>query len=64
MEVYNAIILFQRSKLFGFRYTTYVADGENKVYPALQKMKIYDPIKIERYECSNHLQNKMSKSSH
>ena len=41
MEVYNAIILFERSKQFGFRYSTYVADGDNKVYPALVKMKIY-----------------------
>ena len=42
MEVYNAIILFERSKQFGFRYSTYIADGDNNnVYPALVKMKIH-----------------------
>ena len=59
MEVYNAMVLFERSKEFGFRYSTYVADRDNKVLPALIKL---NPYPIEKFECSNHLQKIAQKS--
>ena len=59
MEIYNAMVLFKSSKQFGFRYSTYVADGDNKVLPALLQLNLYD---IEKYECSNHLQKRAQKA--
>ena len=61
MEVYNAMILFKRSEQWGFRYTTIISDGDNKVYPKLRDANIYPNIKILKCECANHLQKKVSK---
>ena len=52
MEMYNAITLFKRSLQYGFRYSTYVSDGDSKVFPALSELGIYN---INKIECSNHL---------
>ena len=63
MEVQNALILFRRSQQWGFRYTIVVSDGDNKVYPRLRDANIYGPdVKIEKYECANHLQKRCHKS--
>ena len=37
MEVYNAIELFKRSTLWGFRYNTYISDGDSKVFNKLRE---------------------------
>ena len=50
MEVYNAIALFKRSHKWGFRYSTFVADGDNKVFPALRKLDIYNVVEILKFE--------------
>ena len=56
MELHNAIVLFKRSRLWGFQYTEYVSDGDASVLPKLRAEKIYGPeIVIEKVECANHL---------
>ena len=62
MEVYNAMILFKRSEQWGFRYTTIVSDGDNKVYPKLRDANIYPGLKLLKVECANHLQKRCQKS--
>ena len=41
MEIYNTITLFKRPLQHGFRYSTYVSDGDSKVFPALSELGIY-----------------------
>ena len=56
MEVHNALVLFRRSTQWGFRYTTYISDGDCKVYPKLKAANIYGAdVLIEKMECANHL---------
>ena len=37
MEICNALELFKRSERWGFRYTTMIADGDNKVFNYIEK---------------------------
>ena len=60
MEVENAKLLFKNSKKLGFRYTTYIADGDNKVYPKLRELNIYP---IEKTECANHFTKRAKKKN-
>merc|ERR1711895_279617 len=46
MERHNALILFRRSKDIGFRYTTYVMDGDCKIVDELNKHRAYGDTKI------------------
>ena len=56
MEVNNALNLFKRSEELGLRYTTYIADGDCKIYPHITKENIYGPeVIINKEECANHL---------
>ena len=56
MEIHNALILFKRSRQWGFRYTNYISDGDSKVLKASREHDIYGPgVVIEKLECSNHL---------
>ena len=54
MEKFNALALFQRSTKIGFRYTSFVGDGDCKNYKAIVDSKPYeiDPNKVK---CANHL---------
>ena len=58
MEVHNALILFRRSESYGFRYTTMIADGDNKVYHHIEKNSQDIPYSVEKFECANHLQKR------
>ena len=60
MEVENAKILFTRSPTWGFRYTTYIADGDCKVYPKLKDLNLYT-VPIEKTECANHMAKRAQK---
>ena len=66
MEIYNAIELFKRSERCGFRYTTMVADGDNKVFNHIEKHYqegfIYEGVIIEKFECMIHLQKRAMKA--
>ena len=55
MERHNALKLFRRSKDIGFRYTTYVMDGDCKIVDELNKHNIYGDTKILKNECANHM---------
>ena len=55
MELYNALVLFGRSETLGFRYTTYVADGDSKILPHLLAADPYPGYIIQKVECGNHL---------
>ena len=56
MEKHNAIILFGRSMWIGFRYTSYIADGDCKNHAAIEDLAPYCPgFKITKGECANHL---------
>ena len=61
MEVENAKILFTRSTDWGFRYTTYISDGDCKVYPHLKNLNLYS-VPIEKTECANHLAKRAKKN--
>ena len=63
MEVHNAIILFKRSTQWGFKYTTYISDGDSKVYNKLKEENIYD-VPLEKMECSNHMAKRASNDLH
>ena len=60
MEVENAKRLFSRSKDYGFRYTTYIADADCKVYKKLKDMNIYT-VPIIKMECANHFAKRAKK---
>ena len=49
----NAIILFKRSGYEVMTYTKYVADGDCKIYKALNEMRYGPGIKIQKMECAN-----------
>ena len=54
MERENAVILFKRSvEKNKMRYTKYVADGDCKIYKALNEMRYGPGIKIQKMECAN-----------
>ena len=63
MEVHNALELFKRSEQFGFRYTTLVADGDNKVWLHVKNANIYvEGVVLQKFECSNHMQKRGHKT--
>ena len=64
MEIHNALVLFKRSTLWGFRYTDYVSDGDSKVFPHLSAANIYPGIDISKMECANHLQKRACAAVH
>ena len=56
MEKYNAIVLFGRSMSIGFRYTSYIADGDCKNHKAITELAPYGKgVIILKGECANHL---------
>ena len=55
MERHNALVLFRRSKDFGFRYTTYVMDGDCKIVEELNRERVYGDTLILKNECANHM---------
>ena len=48
MELNNALVLFGRSEALGFRYLTYVADGDSKILPHLFALDPYPGYIIEK----------------
>ena len=56
MEKHNALILFDRSMSIGFRYTSYIADGDCKNHKAITESAPYGKgVIILKEECANHL---------
>ena len=55
MERHNALKLFQRSHEIGFRYTTYVMDGDCKIVDELNKENVYGDTLILKNEFANHM---------
>ena len=55
MERHNAMKLFKRSKDIGFRYTSYVMDGDCKIVDELNKARVYGDTPILKNECANHM---------
>ena len=56
MEKYNALQLFNRSMAIGFRYTSYVGDGDCKNHAAIVDSQPYgEGVEIFKLECANHL---------
>ena len=65
METHNAMVLFRRSTMWGFRYTTYISDGDAKVFNDLRGAMVYGPdIIIEKMECANHLAKRACAALH
>ena len=55
MEIAAAKILWLRSKKKGLRYTTVLSDGDNKTIAALNELKPYKDIDIQKLDCVNHV---------
>lgn len=56
MEAEAAAVLWSRSVDRGFRYTSFVGDGDSKAYNKVVEMKPYGPnITIWKEECINHV---------
>lgn len=59
MEMEGALILFQRSKERGFRYTEMLGDGDAKTHQKLLNENVYDGFPIEKIECVNHVTKRL-----
>ena len=46
-----------------FKYTTYISDGDSKVYNKFKEENIYD-VPLEKMECSNHMAKRASNDLH
>ncbi|XP_077494020.1 uncharacterized protein LOC144104733 [Amblyomma americanum] len=60
MEVQAGLVLFERSwEKHGLRYTTVLSDGDSRTFLALQESSVYGYIKIQKEDCTNHVQKRM-----
>lgn len=60
MEVQAALVMFQRSlEKHGLRYTTVLCDGDSRTFLALQEADVYGFIKVQKEDCTNHVQKRM-----
>ncbi|KAI8773177.1 hypothetical protein BgiBS90_025595 [Biomphalaria glabrata] len=58
MEVNAAKVMWLRSQNLGFRYTTFVSDGDCKTYKELQSLAPYS-VPIKKEECINHVSKRL-----
>ncbi|XP_013082132.2 uncharacterized protein LOC106067494 [Biomphalaria glabrata] len=58
MEVNVAKVMWLRSQNLGFRYTTFVSDGDYKTYKELQSLAPYS-VPIKKEECINHVSKRL-----
>lgn len=60
METSAAQFLWNRSLMYKLRYTSFIGDGDSKVYSSLKDSNIYGPsITIEKLECVNHVSKRL-----
>lgn len=60
MEMEAALMLWRRSTLLGFQYSTLLSDGDCKTFNYLREKKVYgDNIEIKKEECINHVSKRL-----
>lgn len=47
---------------YNLRYTSYIGDGDSKGHAAVQDMKVYGDVTVEKEECVGHVQKRIGKN--